>query len=131
MKGEAVRLPKRGLYEETCQKYKIYRDGNILRFYYFSPDGILKGAKCKTPKKVFTYEGESDGTFYGQNLFPSNGKRVVITEGELDAASCYQAMPGWPVVSLPTGAAGAKKSMQRNLQWLQGAGTGKDCPHTE
>ncbi len=120
MKGEAVRLPKRGLYEETCQKYKIYRDGNILRFYYFSPDGILKGAKCKTPKKVFTYEGESDGTFYGQNLFPSNGKRVVITEGELDAASTYQAMPGWPVVSLPTGAAGAKKSMQRNLQWLQG-----------
>jgi twinkle protein len=120
MKGEAVRLPKRGLYAETCQKYKIYRDGNILRFYYFSPDGILKGAKAKTPKKVFTYEGESDGSFFGQNLFPSTGKRVVITEGELDAASCYQTMSGWPMVSLPTGAAGAKKAMQRNLQWLQG-----------
>ena len=120
MKGEAVRLPKRGLHVETCQKYKIYRDGNILRFYYFTPDGILQGAKCKTPKKVFTYEGETDGTFFGQNLFPSTGKRVVITEGELDAASCYQVMPGWPMVSLPSGAASAKKSVQRNLQWLQG-----------
>ena len=120
MKGEAVRLPKRGLHVETCQKYKIYRDGNILRFYYFTPDGILQGAKCKTPKKVFTYEGETDGSFYGIQLFPSSGKRVVITEGELDAASCYQVMQGWPMVSLPSGAASAKKSMQRNLQWLQG-----------
>ena len=120
MKGQAMRLDKRGLYEETCQKYKIYRDGNILRFYYFTPDGILKGAKCKTPKKVFTYEGESDGSFFASQLFPPTGKRIVITEGELDAASCYQAMPGWPMVSLPTGAAGAKKSMQRNLQMLQG-----------
>ena len=120
MKGEPVRLPKRGLHEETCQKFKIYRDGNILRFYYFTPDGVLKGAKCKTPNKSFTYEGESSGAFFGAQLFPSTGKRVVITEGEMDAASVYQAMPGWPVVSLETGAASAKKSMQRNLPWLQG-----------
>ena len=45
---------------------------------------------------------------------------VVITEGELDAASVYQVLRTWPVVSLPSGAAGAKKSIKKNLEWLQG-----------
>jgi DNA primase len=29
-------------------------------------------------------------------------------------------MPGWPMVSLPSGAAAAKKSFQRAIPWLQG-----------
>ena len=120
LQGSAQRLQARGLSEKTCQFYKIFVDGNKLRFHYFSSDGVLRGVKVKTKKKIFTYEGESDGTFFGQHLFPSTGKRVVITEGELDAASCAEVMPGWPMVSLPSGAASAKKSVQRNLQWLQG-----------
>jgi twinkle protein len=52
--------------------------------------------------------------------FPPLEKRVVITEGELDAASCSEAMPGWPMVSLPSGAASARKSVQRAIPWLQG-----------
>jgi twinkle protein len=120
LKGSAERLQKRKISEKTCQKYKIYRDGDKLRFYYHDEDGIVKGAKVKTKDKQFKYEGESTGTFFGQHLFPSSGKRVVITEGELDAASCYEAMSGWPMVSLPSGAAAARKSIQRNLQWLQG-----------
>ena len=47
--------------------------------------------------------------------FPVTIARVVITEGELDAASCQEAMPGWPMVSLPSGAAAAKKSVQRHI----------------
>ena len=39
---------------------------------------------------------------------------IVITEGELDAASCYEAMENWPMVSLPHGAASAKKRIFRN-----------------
>ncbi len=50
----------------------------------------------------------------------SSGKRIVITEGELDAASCYEAMPGWPMVSLPHGAASAKKDLQKQIPLLQG-----------
>ena len=120
IKGSARRLQARGLSEQTCEKYKIYADGNLLRFYYFTRDGVLRGAKVKTKTKIFSYEGNATDTFFGQHLFPSSGKRVVITEGELDAASCYQAMPGWPMVSVPSGAAAAKKSIQRNLDWLQG-----------
>ena len=118
--GSAQRLQKRNISEATCEKYKIYRDGNELRFYYHDESGIIKGAKVKTKDKQFRYEGETTGTFFGQHLFPSTGKRVVITEGELDAVSCYEAMSGWPMVSLPSGASAAKKAIQRNLPWLQG-----------
>ena len=120
LQGEPVRLNKRNLTEEVCKKYRIHKDGDTLRFHYYSSDGRLLGAKVKTKDKKFTYVGESDGTFFGQHLFPNRGARVVITEGELDAASCLQAMPGWSMVSLPTGAASAKKSIQKNLEWLQG-----------
>ncbi len=120
LQGSAERLQKRNLSEKVCQQYKIYRDGDVLRFHYFDSSGVLKGCKVKTKNKIFTYEGETPGTLFGQHLFPATGKRVVITEGELDAASCQEVMPGWPMVSLPSGAAAAKKSIQRALQWLQG-----------
>ena len=120
LKGSAQRLNKRGISEKVCQQYRIYTDGDILRFHYFDDAGVLRGCKVKTKSKVFSYEGDTPGTLFGQHLFPATGKRVVITEGELDAASCSEAMPGWPMVSLPSGAAAARKSIQRTLQWLQG-----------
>ncbi len=120
LRGSAERLQKRNISEKVCQQYRIYKDGDVLRFYYFDDAGVVKGCKVKTKSKIFTYEGEVPGTLFGQHLFPATGKRVVITEGELDAASCSEAMPGWPMVSLPSGAAAAKKSIQRALQWLQG-----------
>ena len=120
LQGYADRLAKRGISEKVCEKYKVYRDGETLRFHYFSSDGVLLGAKVRTLDKQFRYEGQSDGSFFGQHLFPSKGKRVVITEGELDALSLHEAIPNWPHVSLPTGAAGAKKAIQQNLEWLQG-----------
>ena len=120
LQGSAERLHKRGISEKVCQQYRIYKDGDVLRFYYFDDAGILKGCKVKTKSKDFSYEGEVTGTLFGQHLFPSTGKRVVITEGELDAASCQEAMPGWPMVSLPSGANSARKSIQRVIPWLQG-----------
>jgi twinkle protein len=120
LQGSAERLQKRNLSEKVCQQYKIYRDGDVLRFHYFNDAGVLCGCKVKTKNKIFTYEGDVPGTLFGQHLFPATGKRVVITEGELDAASCQEVMSGWPMVSLPSGAASAKKSIQRSLQWLQG-----------
>ena len=119
-KGEPERLHKRGISEATCKKYRINRDGNTLRFAYFTSDGVLAGFKVKNKQKVFTYEGESTDTLFGQHLFPTTGKRVVVTEGELDAASCYEAMPNWPMLSLPHGAASAKKDLQKQLPLFQG-----------
>ena len=120
LQGQATRLKKRCISEKTCQFYKIYREGDLLRFYYFTNDGVLRGAKVKTKDKIFKYEGTSTDTLFGQHLFPSTGRRIVITEGELDAASCYEAMPNWPMVSLPHGAAAAKKDLQKQIPLLQG-----------
>ncbi len=101
LRGSPERLNKRRISEKTCQFFKIFRDGDTLRFPYFTSDGVLQGVKIKTKKKIFHYEGVSTDTLFGQHLFPTTGKRIVITEGELDAASCYEAMSGWPMVSLP------------------------------
>ena len=120
IQGSAQRLQKRGISEKTCQKYKIYREGELLRHYYFTSDGILQGAKVKTKQKDFYYEGITTDTLFGQHLFPSSGKRIVVTEGELDAASCYEVMTGWPMVSLPHGAASAKKDIQKQIPLFQG-----------
>ena len=120
LQGYATPLKRRGISEKTCEFYKIYKDGELLRFHYFTDDGVLQGAKVKSKKKVFTYEGISTKTLFGQHLFPNSGRRIVVTEGELDAASCYEAMPNWPMVSLPHGAAGAKKDIQHQIPLLQG-----------
>ena len=120
LQGVATRLQKRNISEKVCQQYKIYRDGDLLRFYYHDENGILIGCKTKTKDKDFRYEGQPPTCLFGQHLFPATGKRVVITEGELDAASCQEAMPGWQMVSLPSGAAAARKSIQRAIPWLQG-----------
>ena len=119
-KGSAQRLQKRGISEQTCEKYKIYRDDAHLRFPYFDSSGQIQGFKTKNKLKEFKYEGISTNTLFGQHLFPSTGKRIVITEGELDAASCYEAFPNWPMVSLPHGAASAKKDLQKQIPLLQG-----------
>ena len=120
LKGSAQRLQRRGLSEKTNQKYKIFRDGELLRFYYFTSDGILQGAKVKTKQKDFYYEGMSTDTLFGQHLFPSSGKRIIVYEGELDAASGWEANTGWPHVSLPHGAKGAKKDIQKQIPLFQG-----------
>lgn len=121
LKGEAGPLPKRKISEEVCQKYRVHRDGKLLYFHYFDLDGNCVGAKVKTPDKVFRWEGQHSDTLFGQHLFPKGGKRVVITEGELDALSCFEAYSGnWPMVSIPDGANSAKRSIQRQLEWLQG-----------
>lgn len=127
VKGEAVRLSKRGIRAETCKKYQCLKDGELLRFYYKDRSGTAAvGAKVKTLDKEFSWEGSNkDKLLYGQWLFANGGgsdkfeKKVIITEGELDAMSVHEIFPNWPVVSLPNGAATAKQSIQHQLEWLQ------------
>ena len=99
----AQRLSKRNISEETCEKLKIYRDGDLLRFHYFTKDGVLRGAKVKTKNKVFTYEGENPGTLWMEHLWPDKGKRIVITEGEIDAASVFEVLKINPRHNSPMG----------------------------
>jgi len=120
MKGEPVRLKNRDLSEEICRKFRIHKDGDVLRFHYFDKKGHLAAAKIKTKGKDFYWEGKNtDHQLFGQNLLKDKGTRLTLYEGELDAASGYAAMPKWPHMSVPNGAAGAKKDVQRVLDLTQ------------
>ena len=121
LQGSAGRLQKRGISEQTCEKFKCYREGEKLRFYYFSSDGALQGAKVKGKDKTFTCEGKVN-SLYGIQLFrhktTNKQKKIVITEGEMDCLSVWEAQPNWDVVSIPNGAQSAKKAIQNNYEWL-------------
>ena len=118
-RGFPQRLSRRGISERICEEYGITVDGDVLCFHYRDSDNRIIGIKTKSKDKQFRYDGETDGRFFGQNLFRNNGgKRIVICEGELDAATCREAFPAWESVSLPHGAASAKKAMQHNYEWL-------------
>ena len=118
--GQAQRLTKRNISEATCEYYKVYRDGEFIRFPYHSSSGALQGFKTKNKLKEFKYEGTSTDTLFGQHLFPSSGTRITIYEGELDAMSGWEALPNWAHVSLPHGAASAKKDLRKQISYLQG-----------
>ena len=121
LKGNPVRLNKRGLSEEDCRKYRVHKDGDVLRFHYFNKKGQVVAAKVKTKDKDFYWDGRNeDGQFFGQNLFPDKGSRLTLYEGEMDAVSGHAAMPKWPHMSVPNGAAGAKKDLQKVLDLTQG-----------
>ena len=82
--------------------------------------GAVVAQKVRFPNKDFTFLGDTKAAgLYGMHLWKEGGKRVIVTEGEIDAVSAFQAMNyRWPVVSLPNGASGARKSLAANLEWL-------------
>ena len=45
----------------------------------------------------------------------------MLVNGEVKqiATSVFEAMPNWPVVSIKSGAAGAKRSFKENIEYLE------------
>ena len=84
-------------------------------------DGKTVAQKIRTAGKNFSVRGAiKEADLYGQWLWRDGGKNVTIVEGELDALSMSQAFDNkWPVVSLKTGAAGAKKDIKQAIEWLE------------
>jgi twinkle protein len=117
--GDFGALHKRRITEETCRKFNVRLTPDEVRFPYTDETGKVVAYKSRNRDKEFTWVGKSPKRLFGQNLF-GTGKRLVITEGEMDALSVWEAMPGWPVVSIPNGASAAKKSLQNQLQWILG-----------
>ena len=117
-------LVDRSISRATCQKYgyavAAARDGRHVMPYH-DVQGRLVAHKIRHPDKRFAWIGDAKAAaLFGQRLW-SPGKRVVITEGEIDAMSVAQAMGlRWPAVSLKNGAAGAKKELAAQLPWLEG-----------
>ena len=89
---------------------------------YRTPDGELVAQHLRFKNKEFPWLGEKKTAgLWGQHLWRDAGKRVIITEGELDCMSISMLQGNkWPCVSIKSGAAGAKKDFQKSLDWLEG-----------
>lgn len=123
--GEACALPRRGLSLETCEKFGYVvgeHKGQPVQAANYRRDGQIVMQKVRTADKRFwTIGDDKQAGLYGQHLWPATGKRVVITEGEVDAMSVAQAFGlSWPVVSVPGGAGNAPAAIRRELKWLMG-----------
>lgn len=121
---EFMPLKKRGISEDTCRiwGYGIGEySGQTVHVAQYYKDGMVIGQKLRFPSKDFVALGDfKEAPLYGAHLWRDGGKMVTVTEGEIDALTVSQLFGNkWPVVSVPTGAAGAVKAFQKNLEWLE------------
>lgn len=124
--GEAKALNKRKLSAKTLAKfgYTIGTFNGIAVHIapYFDQAGNLCAQHIRFPNKDFIWCGTSKGVqLFGQQLWRGEGKKIVITEGELDCMSISQLQDNkWPVVSIPSGVKSARKALTDNLEFLMG-----------
>lgn len=128
LRGEVKPLPKRGINEETSRKfdYRISRyNGKPCQVANYYKDRKLVAQKLRYADKTFQWLGSTkDCGLYGEWLWRDGGKMIVVTEGELDALSLSMVQSNkWPVVSVKNGAQGAKKDIQKSLEFLEGFDT--------
>jgi twinkle protein len=116
---------KRNINEETCRHWNYQvgeKSGKPVQIANYCDDqGYVVAQKLRFPDKSFSFVGEpKKAGLYGQHLWRDHGRKVVITEGEIDALSVSQLQGNkWPVVSVPNGAQGAKKSVAKAIEWLE------------
>ena len=116
----------RHIWPATTQKYHYgwatMGEDIVQVAEYRDASGQPVAQKVRTRDKDFFWLGEpKKAGLFGDHLCRKGGKRVTITEGELDALAASQAQGNtWPVVSVPNGAAGAVDSITAALEWLEG-----------
>lgn len=123
---DSVPLTKRGLTQETCAKFGYgisrYKNYPCQVASYRGKDGLSVVAQhVRMPDKEFRWIGDTSSIqLFGQHLWKSGGKRVTVTEGEIDCLTVSQCQDNkWPVVSVPNGAQSAYKYLKQNLEWLE------------
>lgn len=118
-------LGRRRIREETCRKfdyaYGVDKGDVVQVASYKDGNGNRVAQHLRTKDKDFRWRGDSKKIqLYGQHLWQT-GKRLVITEGEIDAMTIAQVFNlKWPVVSVPNGAPSAKKYIKQNLEFIEG-----------
>ncbi|GAB5503469.1 DnaB-like helicase C-terminal domain-containing protein [Pyruvatibacter sp.] len=125
-------LSNRHLSEETVKKfgYKILDAvpddkrygrcaGKKVHVAPYYRGNVLVAQKLRTAMKDFAFCGDTKKpTLFGQQLW-SKGKKLVVTEGEIDCMSVSQVQGHkWPTVSVPNGAGGAPNDLKHNLEYL-------------
>lgn len=121
--GRYTDLPSRGLMADICRKYGYWIgkvNGTTYQIAnYFDEAGTLVGQKLRDKDKNFKTRGEmGKELLFGRHLW-NGGRKIVITEGEIDCLTVAQIQGGkYPVVSLPQGAKSAKSAIAANYEYL-------------
>ena len=116
-------LRARKITEETCRKFGYtvgFMGGQSVQLaMYRDTQGRPVAQKVRTKDKNFNIVGDAKKmTLFGSHLW-SNGKILVITEGEIDAMSISQIQNHrWPVCSIGFGAKAAKKTLLDNYDYV-------------
>lgn len=115
--GVSVYDPKTGMGGHFNHKSGERESCHVANHY--DESGHLVMQQMRFADKSFQTIGKPSALFGMHRSIKS--KRVVITEGQLDAVSIAE-LDGarWPVVSVPNGAAGAVRAVKNNLKWLSG-----------
>lgn len=116
---------KRGLSAETAALFGYglgtLKDKKVQVANFKDENGAVVAQHVRSANKDFVWLGDIKQAIplWGQQLWRDGGKKVVITEGELDAMSVSQVQGNkWPVVSIKSGAQGAKRDVKKALEWL-------------
>lgn len=128
--GSYTDLASRGLREETLKKFR-YTVGDyhgtpcqIAPYCDLSGEVVAQHLRLprnpETGKKDMPWIGEPKRVFqlFGQNVWGEGGRRVVVTEGEIDAMTVSQVQDNkWPVVGVP--GSDSVKFVERSSAWLE------------
>ena len=116
-------IKSRGISKQVCEFFDVRvsynSDGEQVAHYY--PYNNNSAFKVRDLPKQFRWVGKSSDLF-GRDKFNGGGRRVVITEGEIDALSVAQATLEkngkiYPVVAMSS--ASMTKSLLENREWLR------------
>lgn len=121
--GKFVEQKTRALTIETCEKFSYFVAKTSNGWVSVAPyrhGGNICAQKVRTKdKKMYSTGDMSNVELFGQHLWGDGGKRIIITEGEIDAMSLSQVQGHkWPVVSIPNGVKSAVKSLKNNIEFL-------------
>jgi twinkle protein len=126
--AEILTFPIRGFKERMVTKtiaefYQVRvtydEEGQIDKHYYPYDGG--EAYKIRSIPKEFVWVGKSTALF-GRERFPGGGKRIIITEGEIDCMSVAQASLDrykkiYPVVAMSSSV--MTKSLLEAREWLR------------
>lgn len=123
-------ITARHIDSSTCRKWKYgiakFRGETVHVANLFDLKGSIVGQKLRTKDKEFPMLGgyKLAEPLYGMHLWPGKGKKVVITEGEIDVLTVSMLQKNqWSAVSIPnagSGAGAAKKAIAKAYEWLDG-----------
>lgn len=125
LQGEAQAIPGRKLNKAICAKYGYlvgeYQGEACQIAVYRDEAGNPVAQKVRRAGKQFQIVGDGKKLrLWGAHLW-NKGKRIVLTEGEIDCLAVAQANNNgaWPVVSIPNGAPAAARAVRDNWTYLE------------